>query len=145
MQKTDFITALTEIYLPFFEADYILENLDIPDIFFNSIGKLRTPELYGHSSILSATKSSLTVYDDDFLERKAANTPTEQDKLYLWIGEWGSRHEFLLCCDKSSSQFGMVLDFNDAHPWCEGNEAEVDWNTFQDFLFDEYEIQLSVE
>lgn len=134
--------TLKQIYAPYFDADYIHENLLIPNAFLQSIGKLNQKELFDQASIVAVTGSGIDLFGDDFLERKLENKLSGNDVLYICIGEWGSRHEFLLCCDRSSQEYGNVFDYNDAHPWCDGNEAEVNWTNFEEFLKDEYKIEL---
>ncbi len=37
--------------------------------------------------------------------------------LWLTIGGWSDRHDFMIECDSTSLSFGSVTDWNDTHPW----------------------------
>ncbi|NOQ75848.1 MAG: hypothetical protein GQ574_27835 [Crocinitomix sp.] len=140
-QKTnsDLIEPLTQAHLKYFDAEYIRENFVIPQLYTDSIDKLRIKELFDASLSIANTQWGIDVYGDDFLERKDANKLTKNDKIYVAIGEWGSNHLFLMCCDKSSNDFGKIFDYNDAHPWHGSHHWEVEWKDFNEFLKDEYD------
>jgi hypothetical protein len=55
----------------------------------------------------------------------------------LGIGRWGSKHDYLLCCDREHRLFGVVVEGEDAHPWL--NSYRSMWllaPTFLGFLRD---------
>jgi hypothetical protein len=61
----------------------------------------------------------------------------EDDGLWLDIGCWGSKHDYLLCCDRGHRLFGVVVEGEDAHPWVTGFRAMwVLAPTFLGFLRD---------
>ena len=69
-------------------------------------------------------------------ENCAANR-REDDGLWLDIGCWGSKHDYLICCDRGHRLFGVVVEGEDAHPWLNGFRAMwVLAPTFLGFLRD---------
>lgn len=132
---------LKQIYAPYFDSEYLDQNLEVPRIYTDNVQKLDVGDLYSLSRALSNTISWTEMFDDEFLERRNTNQRTKNDTIFLVIGEWGSHHEFLLCCDKSSEDFAKIFDFNDAHPWC-GHHNEVEWADFREFLKEDFKIDL---
>ncbi len=141
-KAADFIKPIKEAYLKYFSEEYVNNNLVIPEVYFNSIEKLNIGELFSLESSLSNTKWGIDLYGNEFLERANVNKPAKNDKMFIAIGEWGSNHLFLMCCDKSSDDFGKIFDYNDAYPWCENDNAEVEWVKFEAFIKDEYNFDL---
>jgi len=141
-EKKGLIDQLKEIYSVFFNSEYITKNLAIPKLYIDSIETLKIEELFNQSSSLTNTKWGIELYGNEFLDRKNLNNLGINDKIFLSIGEWGSNHQFLMCCDKSSQDFGKIFDYNDAHPWSASNDWEVQWIDFKEFIKDEYNIDI---
>ncbi len=139
---TDYTNSLKQAYLKYFNEEYVNSNLVIPEVYFNSIEKLKIGEFFGLSSSLSNTQWGIDLYGSEFMQRAAVNKATKNDKMFMAIGEWGSNHLFLMCCDKSSDDFGKIFDYNDAYPWCENDDSEVEWVNFEAFIKDEYNVDL---
>ncbi|UUC44463.1 hypothetical protein [Flavobacterium cerinum] len=133
---------LKDIYSDYFDSEYLDKNLEIPHMYTDAIRKINIDDLFSLSDTLISTQDWMQMYADDFLERKAANKLTSCDIIFLVIGEWGSRHDLLLCCDTSSPDFGKVFDYNDAHPWWSPNDWEAQWTDFRDFIKSDYNIDL---
>ncbi len=138
------IDQLKEIYSVFFDSEYISKNLVIPRLYVDSIETLKVKELFNQSSTLTNTKWGVELYGQEFLNRKKLNNLGVNDKIFLSIGEWGSKHQFLMCCDKSSQDFGKIFDYNDAHPWSASNNWEVEWIDFKEFIKDEYNVDIEL-
>ncbi len=49
--------------------------------------------------------------------KNCAGYRSDGDGIWLTIGEWGSKHDFLICCDCKHPLFGVVVEGEDAHPW----------------------------
>lgn len=133
---------LKDIYSDYFDSEYLDQNLEIPHIYTDAIRKINVDDLFSLSNTLINTQGWMQMYGDEFLERKATNQLTSGDTIFLVIGEWGTRHDLLLCCDKSSPDFGKVFDYNDAHPWWIPNDWEADYPDFRAFIKEDYNIEL---
>jgi hypothetical protein len=84
--------------------------------------------LYGAQEVVRATAQSC---------ENGAEDRREDDGLWLDIGCWGSKHAYLLCCDRRHRLFGVVVEGEDAHPWGSGFRAMwVLAPTFLGFLRD---------
>jgi len=44
----------------------------------------------------------------------------QDDGLWLSIGWYSDKHATLLCCDRTHSHYGAVVDHHDGHPWLNG-------------------------
>lgn len=47
--------------------------------------------------------------------------PPARSELWMVIGSWSDKHDYMLCCDRTSPRFGAVADWNDTHPWWDEN------------------------
>jgi len=139
----EFLSEIKEMYSDYFDVEYIAKNFSIPEEYLKSIGLIDVDELYSHYAITLNTKRGLDLYGDDFFKRKQKGTLHENDVMFICIGEWSDKHEFQLCCDTSSSAYGKVFDFNDAHPWFGTSEGEMEWDSFKEFLKDEFNVELT--
>ena len=45
--------------------------------------------------------------------------PLPHSELWILLGGWSDKHDYLLCCDRTSARFGMVADWNDIYPWAD--------------------------
>jgi hypothetical protein len=70
--------------------------------------------VYDAQEVASATAHSCA---------NAAEDRREDDGLWLDIGCWGSKHDYLLCCDRGHRLFGVVVEGEDTHPWGSGFQA----------------------
>lgn len=54
---------------------------------------------------------------EDLKERVKKNCLLENDTIWLCIGYWSDKHDYLICCDQKHPYFGKVFDYNDAFPY----------------------------
>ena len=57
-----------------------------------------------------------------FVTEVEEDEPPMDSGFWLSIGWWSDKHEYLLCCDRNHSHYGVVLDGHDSHPWLNGVE-----------------------
>lgn len=77
------------------------------------------------------------LYEDDFIDRKAANGSADSNIMWLRFALWSDKHEYLICCDRSSAAFGKIFDAYDVRPWMDDINFIRDSfksNTFIEFL-----------
>jgi hypothetical protein len=129
----------------YFDADYVAKNFSLPEDFrvFLELchSPIQIPEawelLEDAQHILDSLPGFFNLYAEDLQERKEENEMTAADTMWLRIALYSDKHEFLICCDRSSAVFGKVFDSYDDHPWMDGGNFEVgdvEFGSFIDFL-----------
>ncbi|MGK0387931.1 MAG: hypothetical protein ACI94Y_000658 [Maribacter sp.] len=61
--------------------------------------------------------------------------------MFLRIGDWSDKHDYLLCCDKSPKgmeRYGKVYDGYDDSPWYLDSNYDEKWDDFSSFLHSFY-------
>lgn len=61
-----------------------------------------------------------------------ASGPPARRELWIVIGSWSDKHDYMLCCDRTSPRFGAVADWYDTHPWWD-EDAEP-WELWPDLV-----------
>jgi hypothetical protein len=57
------------------------------------------------------------------MDRDEDDEPPADDGLWLSIGWFADKHAIVLCCDRSHSYYGKVIDYHDSHPWLNGLDS----------------------
>lgn len=116
--------AVKALFSPYFEDSYINDNLDIPADYLEFLSQLQgTLEqgdwkfLHNEEWVLLRTRYFCKAFKEGFMDRKTAGTPCLSDVIWLCVGDWSNKHDYILCCDKSSEHYGIIYDVWDDHPW----------------------------
>ena len=89
---------------------------------------------------LSLTDEFYELYSSDFFERKQEKAPILNDTLWLKIGYWSDKHDWIVCLDKQHPWFGKAIDAYDDHPlWTENFCDDGVYAGAENFLRDKYE------
>ncbi len=80
---------LKQIYAPYFDSEYLDQNLEVPRTYTDNVQKLKVGDLHSLSSALSSTKFWIQMFGDEFLERRDTNQLTKNDTIFLVIGGMG--------------------------------------------------------
>jgi hypothetical protein len=80
------------------------------------------PAGLGRDIFAAATVGTDTAYyfNAYVIDRDEESEPLADNGLWLSIGWFADKHEIVLCCDRSHSYYGKVIDFHDSHPWLNG-------------------------
>ena len=125
MTEAQFLERLKQFYLFYFEEAYIEEHLAVPADCLVLLEALEGGWMRGqHWAYLGDRDGALAMTDDfyqifgrDFFERKQAKAPITNDTLWLKIGYWSDKHDWIICVDKRHPQYGKVIDAYDDHPF----------------------------
>ncbi|MBD2683388.1 MULTISPECIES: SMI1/KNR4 family protein [Nostoc] len=74
--------------------------------------------LFDAQTVTTATENNFRLFVSEVEE----DEPPMDSGFWLSIGCWSDKHEYLLCCDRNHSHYGVVLDGHDSHPWLNGVE-----------------------
>jgi hypothetical protein len=59
-----------------------------------------------------------TSYDVElWLNEEHHEYALDDSGLWLRIGSWSDKHDYLLCCDREHAYFGSIVNAHDTHPW----------------------------
>lgn len=141
-----FLADLQQLFCFYFPQQYITENFALPADFaqylIESEGAWYQRDwayIGSLSDVLSLTADFMRTFDDDFFERKQAKTPFSTDTMWLKIGEWSDKHDWIICVDKQNLKFGQVIDAYDDHPFLnEDFLTNGEYPSFEDFIGDKY-------
>lgn len=132
---------ISDLFSPFFDKEYIKENLSIPEDyieFIKNIGEYLHngwDYFHGEGIVLSDTGFWLNLYGDNFKERE---TTDDILRLHISIASLGDKQVILLNCDKSSKDVHKYYWFEDSHPWDEYSESIPDWDNLESYIREEY-------
>ena len=146
----DLFEAQTKSFFTnYFDAKYVATNFALPEDFGTFLSLCPAPYqipfawevLYDAQHILKDLPEYYHVFEEDFERRKTANELTATDKMWLRFALYGDKHEFLICCDRTSAAFGKVFDAYDDHPWMDESYIDINqpkYDSFIDFLENTY-------
>jgi hypothetical protein len=74
--------------------------------------------IYDATYLVKGTKIFLEDFEDFYFQRKQSNLPLLfTDTLWIRIGWWSDKHDWIMCCDQDHPMYGKVYDVWDDHPW----------------------------
>ena len=76
--------------------------------------------LFSADQVAGATIEDFRLFVTGVDENEPPDEPPEDDGLWLRVGRFSDKHDYLICCDRSHSHYGVVLDGHDSHPWLNG-------------------------
>ena len=138
------VRELQDLFAGHFGADYAANRFRIPDDynhFMQTIGGggWYNPQGLGLSLYDAGTVARGTKSDFERMYIGDEYDPAEplDEGLWLNIGCWSDRHDYLLACDPTQPTYGWVVDGHDSHPWLNGIDfagCRIVAQSFTDFL-----------
>ncbi|HEY1017176.1 MAG TPA: hypothetical protein VGE07_30965 [Herpetosiphonaceae bacterium] len=117
------LVELRDVFAASFGAGEIARRLRIPadyDLFMRTVGggffRNAGPGM-GISRPEMVARDTADAFD---LFYAGEDAEPEDSGLWLTVGWWGDKHDYLLCCDAGHPRFGSLIDGHDSHPWLNG-------------------------
>ena len=129
---------LTKLFSEYFSPQYVRLNFEIPSSFQaflecaeGSFSLNKNYYLFDMEGILSVTKFFIKEWK-----------PNDSNAIWIHIGGFSDKHGYLMCCDKSKSEFGKISESWDDHPWMDGEQLflerhETEWNSIAEYSLSE--------
>ena len=139
--EADLRAALEE----FFDPSFVAERFGLPDVYRRFVGALERPLTAGNRHVIyyaGHLARATRIYLDDFRwaldDRRRAGQTLPNDTLWIPVGYWSDKHDWVLCCDTTHERFGCVLDVWDDHPWLSRHlTTYAEFPTFEAFVASE--------
>lgn len=132
--------SLKSYFSEIFGADWVAERFALPIDFkaYLNLGQgfyqKSWRSVYPYNLIQQATLEPHYDFEiEDLKERVKEGKLLENDTIWLCIGYWSDKHDYLICCDQKHPYFGKVFDYNDAFPYG-GYEYESYCSSFVTFV-----------
>ena len=142
ISEAEFLQRLRELYLRYFPAYWVEERLAVPQDYLQFLellrGNLRQSDwafVGGRNSVLVMTQDFLNTFSKDLYSRREEGKPISTDTLWLSVGYWADKHDWIICVDRQHPRYGQLIDANDDHPFLnEDFLTDGEFATFSDFL-----------
>lgn len=146
MGYDEFEESLKTIFKKYFDKDYVEDNFSIPldlkdfvEALEGSLWQDYWRGLYCKEGIVMATEGYCETWGEEVIERRKLNKSYPNDKMWLCVGMWSDKHDYIMSCDKSSKHFGKFYDVLDDHLWIgETFYNDKEYDGILDFLYREY-------
>lgn len=144
MELEVFEWELKDIFKAYFGINYVEKNFSLTDDIKELIqlldGNLRKSDwcaIYCGSDIITSTEYYCRQWGEQILKRRQQGELDNNDVMFMRLGYWSDKHDYIFCCDKSSLHYGKIYDVNDEHPWLEEYfNIEEEYENVMDFLRD---------
>ena len=128
---TEVEDELKNIFYTYFSKDLVDQKFKIPLEYQEFLNEMESSMvlnkrnvIYDATYLIKGTKVFLEDFEDFYFQRKQGKrTPLSTDTLWIRIGWWSDRHDWVICCDQEHLMYGKVYDVWDDHPWLHENFA----------------------
>lgn len=126
------VAAVRELFVAHHGSVDVAERFRVPEeyaAFMQAVGGgWKSPHglewiLFEAESVVRATANDFRL----FVTEVEDGEPVLDTGFWLSIGWYSDKHEYLLCCDRTHSYYGVVVDGHDSHPWMNGIEFAGCW------------------
>lgn len=133
------LAAVREMFATHYGSTAVEKRFQVPEeyaVFMQTVGGgWKWPyglewTVFDAATVLGATANDFSV----FVLGADEQEPVLDTGFWLAIGWYSDKHEYLLCCDRSHSYYGAVLDGHDSHPWLNGVDFAGCWRMAGSFL-----------
>jgi hypothetical protein len=129
---------LLQLFSKYFSSQYVKLNFEIPLDFLTFLECAKGSFVLDNYYYLLHIEGVLSV-TEFFLKEW---NPNDDNSLWINIGGYSEKHEYLMCCDKSKPEFGKISETWDDHPWMDGEQVFLkrhgtEWNNLGEYSLSE--------